>query len=163
MDRPYYEQYEETQELVFWARAAFFIGAAGVAVGCYLMFRDPTVPRSMAWSFLALTAVMFWAFWAFARLTIRIGGGRIEIRYGPVGPTVDLEDIEWIASEPITFRRYGGIGIRVGAGAVCYNTRFGDGIRMHVRGRKRDWVFTTKDPAEVARALGMELLPAPPA
>jgi hypothetical protein len=163
MGTPYYEQYEETQDMILWVRAVFIIAVVAIAVSCYYMFRDPTVPRVMPWGFVVLTALMFWSYWTFTRLTIRVGGGKLEFGFGPFRPKVNLEDIEWIAAEPITFRRYGGIGIRVGAGAVCYNTRFGNGVRIGVRGRRRDWAFTTKNPQEVARALGKDLLPDRPA
>jgi len=157
MDYGMLRDYEETQDIPMWLKALltalpFIIGGSAV-----VMILSHVPPRGMGYGMAALAVAMAWMAWLFRKLTITIGGGILGIDYGPAHPRIKLENIEWIAREPITLGRYGGIGIRMGAGAVCYNTRFGEGVRIHVRDRKQDVVFTTDNPDRVALALGQQL------
>jgi hypothetical protein len=157
----YYEQYEETQDLTWWVRVSMLVAPLGTAVATYGMFKVPGAPPAMAWGFAVLTALLAWLSWALLRFTIRIGDGRLRFGFGPLAATVQIEDIEWIALERITWRQ-GGVGVHLSGGVVCYSARFGPGVRIHVRGRRRDWVFSADDPQRIAFALGKELLPQPP-
>jgi len=149
--------YEERTHLVAWAQALIgvtLLVLVGELVGVWI---TPGAPWAVRILLLILTPVFTWMFFTFRTLTIEVTDGALRFGFGPFRRRLRLEDIAGCEREDITFRRYGGIGLRYGAGAVCYNTRFGRGLRLHVRGRRRDYVLSTDRPEELAGVLGHPL------
>ena len=93
----------------------------------------------------------------FRRLDITLDDENLSFGFWRFRPVVPVQGIVSAEPERITFRKYGGIGIRTCAGAVCYNTRFGDGVRIKVKGRKRDWVFSCNDVPRMVSLLNEEI------
>jgi hypothetical protein len=149
--------YRETQSALWWVLLALIIGAVGMSAAAVWLWLDPTTPVWMRILFTVLAPGMIWALLVFRRLDILVADGQLTFGFGPFRPSVAVDEIEGVSREPITLTRYGGVGIRFGQGAVCYNTRFGEGLRIRVRGRSRDYVLTTDYPEELARALGQPL------
>jgi hypothetical protein len=146
--------YAEAQPAAWWVRLSLIIGALIMIAAALVLWAEPAAPLWMRVMFTVLAPVMVWLALAFKGLDIVVADGKLVFGWGPFRPSVALADIEEVSREPITFARYGGVGIRLGQGAVCYNARFGEGLRIKVAGRKRDYVFTTDHPEEVAAALG---------
>lgn len=150
-------EYRETQSAAWWVLGALAVGALGMSVAAVWLWLDPSAPTWMRVLFTVLAPAMIGAFLVFRRLDIVVADQRLSFGFGPFRPSVALDEIGGIAREPITLARYGGVGIRFGQGAVCYNTRFGEGLRIKVRGRSRDYVLTTDHPEELSAVLGHPL------
>jgi hypothetical protein len=150
--------YEERIYLVAWAQFLIvdsLLLLVGGLIACWVIPGAPWVARILL---LVLTPIMLLVFLAFRSLTIEVKEDVLRFGFGPFRARIPLADIEGCEREDITFRRYGGIGLHHGIGAVCYNTRFGPGLRIRVRGRRRvDYVLGTDRPEELARALGHPL------
>lgn len=138
-------RYHEVQFMPRWADLLFGTAIVILASAGYLGREDLSrEPGGYAGLLLAVTAVA--AVWLiFRRLEIALDDENLSFGFWRFRPVVPLQDIASAQPEKITFLKYGGIGIRWGPGAVCYNTRFGEGVRIRVKGRKRDWVFSCDD------------------
>jgi hypothetical protein len=50
--------------------------------------------------------------------------------------------------------KYWGIGVRLGMdGTICYNSRFGKGVRIKIRDKRKDYVLTSNNPQALCQAL----------
>ena len=79
----------------------------------------------------------------------------IEFSFSLIRKRFDRADLEVCEPYELTFRKFGGYGIRRGTdGAIAYNTRNGSGIRMSFTGFPRPYVVTVKDPEKVCELLG---------
>jgi hypothetical protein len=118
--------------------------------------------QAQAWwihlTFLVVVLIMVLSWLIFRRLEIGLDDENLSFGFWRFRPVVPMQSIISCEPERITFRKYGGIGIRMGAGAVCYNTRFGDGVRIKVKGRKRDWVFSCDDVPRMIELLNEEIV-----
>lgn len=146
-------RFREAQEFVGWARLSMVGAVVSVGVGAFVVLYAPGTPESVkVFMLIALLMVVF-AVLEFRRLEIVVDDENLRFGFRLVHPVVPLKSILSCEPEKITLWKYGGIGIRVAAGAVCYNTRFGDGVRIRVEGRRRDWVFSCDDSARLLALL----------
>ena len=96
-----------------------------------------------------LTFLLF-LFWNYRGLHIRVSTQRLSVDYGIFNRrTIHLSEIVSCEPTKATFRRYGGVGVRLGLdGSWAYTTSFGHAVRIE-RERGRPFVFSTRNPAEV--------------
>jgi hypothetical protein len=90
--------------------------------------------------------IILFLFWNFRGLRIFITKNLLEVRYGIFNyKKIQLEDILDCEKTKASFKRYGGIGIRLGwDGSIAYNTDFGEAIKLILRNR-RPFVFSTRN------------------
>lgn len=149
-------RYREVQparhlQIILW------LGVITMGVGLYFTATEPEVPRFAPWVLLLGLIAMFASALVFGRFDILLDDRHLSFGFVWPRPVVDLQDIVSAGPERITLWRYGGIGIRIGARAVCYNTRFGEGVRIRVKGRRRDWVFSCSEPQRLISLLNDDI------
>ena len=116
-----------------------------VAVVAYTTRGEPGGTSDALTGLLPVVMILVPVWLIFRRLDITLDDENLAFGFWRFRPVVPLQSIVSAEPEKITFRKYGGIDIRWVAGAVCYTTRFGEGVRIKVEGRKRDWVFSCND------------------
>lgn len=146
--------YTERQNLVWWAKSVFILAMAGIILGLVLSPRDPNTPFWVT-PFLALIGIILvFMFMNFRSLEIKIDGRFLEFGFGFFRKRIPLADIVSCEESPVSFTRYWGIGIRLGMdGTICYNSRFGKGVRIKVKDKRKDYVLTSNDPQALCQAL----------
>lgn len=146
--------YSEKQNLVWWVRYLIILIFVGFILGLSLTFSDPQTP-SWVKPFITLFVLFFlFIFINFRQLQIKVEGRFLEFGFGIFRKKIPLSEIISCEESSITFKRYLGIGIRFGLdGTVCYNTRFGKGVRIKVSNKKRDYVLTSDNPQALCQAL----------
>jgi hypothetical protein len=146
--------YSEKQNLVWWVRYLFILIFAGIILGIILSPQDPETPFWVTPFLILLVILFFFIFINFRILEIKVQGRFLEFRFGIIKKKILLSDIISCEESTITLWKYGGIGIRLGMdGTVCYNTRFGKGVRIKVKNKKRDYVLTSDNPQALCQAL----------
>ena len=170
-------QFEETHNMPRY-RILRWVGAGvAVAVGQFwayyglLILADLLHPNAPAWW---VMPILFSAFmgWLIVHMGLRqrrwqltVGEGNLQVGYSSFRPTIPTSEIACVTAEEITKKTHGDWGIYTKAGASCYIAGHGPGVRIRTvskRGLVQEYVFSTDDPAALARALGKELLPEPP-
>ncbi|HEX9912846.1 MAG TPA: hypothetical protein VGB01_06340 [candidate division Zixibacteria bacterium] len=146
--------YSEKQNLVWWVKYLFLLIFGGIILGVILSPQDPETPFWVAPFLILLGILFFFIFINFRILEIKVQGRFLEFGFGIIKKKILRSDIVSCEKSSITFWRYGGIGIRLGMdGTVCYNTRFGKGVRIKVKNKKRDYVLTSDNPQALCQAL----------
>lgn len=123
-------------------------------LGVYSTFVDPTAPFWTPVLLIAMEGVFIFVFINFYKLRIKVENGFLEFSFGIIKKRFKVEDV--ISCEPyqLKFGNYLGMGIRFGRdGTIAYNTRFGRGVKIQVRNKKRAYVLTTNDPGALCEAL----------
>jgi len=150
-------RFREVQPLAPWLQAVFLIGAIGMAAAVYPAMHDPKlVGPAKALPLVGPAALVVCWLWL-RQMEIVLDDQNLSFGFWLFRPSVPLKNIVSCELEKITLWKYGGIGIRVAAGAVCYNTRFGDGVRIRVEGRRRDWVFSCDDTPRLLALLNEDI------
>jgi hypothetical protein len=127
-------------------------------------------PLDPWWGMLSFVLVTAWMPWLVLGLgrrkwTLHVSGGRLRYEYGWLRGSIDIADVETVSAETIADKKSGRRDRSRGAEAARVVARPGSGVRIRTvskRGFVQEWVVPTDDPEAVARALGKELLPAPP-
>ncbi|HVP37141.1 MAG TPA: hypothetical protein VMT04_09125, partial [Terriglobales bacterium] len=90
----------------------------------------------------------------FRRLEIKIQGRFLEFGFGIFKKKIPLSNIVSCEESQVSFGRYWGIGIRLGMdGTICYNSRFGNGVRIKIKDKSKDYVLTSNNPQALCHAL----------
>lgn len=146
--------YSEKQNIVWWVRFVFVLGMLGIILGLVLSPRNPNTPFWVT-PFLVLAGVAFiFMFSNFRSLRIKVQGRLLEFGFGIFKKRIPLTDIVSCEETQVSFLRYWGIGIRLGMdGTICYNTRFGKGVRIKIKGKRKDYVLTSDNPQGLCQAL----------
>ncbi len=97
-------------------------------------------------------------YWNYRGLQITITNIQIEVKYGIFNhkliPLIEIMSCEIIKA---TFRKYGGVGIRIGFdGSVAYNTDFGDAVKLTCQHGK-PFVFSTNNPQKICNLISKHL------
>jgi hypothetical protein len=126
-------------------------------VGLYIAVTIGAMVKGMSgwYIFFGVVAVLLLAlFINFWRLVFVITETDLMFGFGLVKKSFKRSDI--ISCEPyeLKFSNYIGYGIRYGLDrTVAYNTRNGDGIKLVVRGVKRPYVVSVKNPGYICKIL----------
>jgi hypothetical protein len=150
-------RFREVQQMAWWVRLAFWAGIVATAVGLYAVVFIPGAPPDVKWTVLAVLVILVILWLVFRRLEIVLDDQNLSFGFWLFRPVVPLKSIVSCEPQKITLWKYGGIGIRVAARAVCYNTCFGDGVRIRVEGRRKDWVFSCDDAPRLIALLNEEI------
>ncbi|MFQ6119789.1 MAG: hypothetical protein ACE5KE_07870 [Methanosarcinales archaeon] len=144
------KHYEEQQHFPLVIRILIYISLIFPIIGIYFAYRDPKSPFWLIPFLIVLEIFLIFIFLNFNKLVIRVHDVFLEFGFGIFKKKFRLMDI--ISCEPVElkFSNYLGIGIRFGLdGTIAYNTRFGKGIKIRVKNKKRGYVLTTDNPYRV--------------
>ncbi len=90
----------------------------------------------------------------FLYLKIKINGKCLVFGFGVIRNKIPLDKIISCEGTEIKFSNYLGYGIRLGGdGSIAYNTRSGKGIRLKIKGKKREYVISTNNADKICEIL----------
>jgi hypothetical protein len=98
-------------------------------------------------SVLAFLALLFWNY---RGIRTQLNTEELRIKYDVLNrKSITLEDIVSCEPTKASFRRYGGVGVRLGIdGSWAYTTSFGDAVKIVLR-RGRQFVFSSSNPEKI--------------
>jgi len=98
----------------------------------------------------SVLAFLLLLFWNYRGMQIQVSKERLSVDYGIFNhKTIQLSDIVSCEPTKASFRKYGGVGIRLGLdGSWAYTTSFGDAVKIK-RLNRRPFVFSASAPGEV--------------
>jgi hypothetical protein len=146
--------YSEKQSMVWWVKFVFILALIGIILGMVLSPQDPNTPFWVTPFLIIIGLVLIFMFANFRRLEIRVQEQFLEFGFGIFKKKIPLSDIVSCEESQVSFGRYWGIGIRLGMdGTICYNTRFGKGVRIKIKDKRKDYVLTSDNPQALCQAL----------
>ncbi|MFH1591041.1 MAG: DUF3093 family protein [archaeon] len=100
---------------------------------------------------LAVMSIMFVGILlVFRELRIELTETELWFGFWKFGKRVPLDSVEECSMHPIKWGNYMGMGIRRGwDGSWCYNTRFGQAIRVKIKDKKSFYVVTVDKPEKL--------------
>ena len=126
-----------------------------VFIGGLLKYSTMKQVHFATWISGMLLALVISLIYYFRTLDFVITQTTIEFGFSLLRKRFDRADLEMCEPYELTFRKFGGYGIRRGTdGTIAYNTRNGPGIKMNFTGFPRPYVVTVKDPEKVCELLG---------
>ena len=142
-------QYEEKQ-LCKWA--LLFPMIIVFIIYAHITFSSPYWVSHL---FLPILEVFFTIIFVnFFYLRIKIDGKYLVFGFGVIRNKIPLDDIISCEETEIKFSNYLGYGIRVGRdGSIAYNIRSGKGIRLKIKGKKREYVVSTDNAGKICEIL----------
>jgi hypothetical protein len=144
--------YKEKQDLVWWVKYLFLIGIGGILLGLVLSPKDPETPFWLTPLLILIGLLLIFMYVNFRSLEVKVQGRSLEFGFGIFKKRFSLSDIISCEETTITFGEFLGIGIRRGFdGTICYNTRFGKGVRIKTKGKV--YVLTSNNPQALCEAL----------
>ena len=93
-------------------------------------------------------------YWNYRGLRITLTKNQIEVKYGIFNhKIIPLKNIMSCETIYATFRKYGGVGIRLGFdGSVAYNTDFGEAVKLtYLKGKP--FAFSTRYPQKICNLI----------
>jgi len=149
-------RFREVQHMPGWLRLVMWGSAVAMAAGVYFAGLDPKTPDAAKVAlFVALAGVVFTCV-ALDRMEIVLDDQNLSFGFWLFRAVAPVNRIVSCEPEKITFWR-GGIGIHFTAGAVSYSARYGDGVRIRVEGRRKEWVFSCDDAPRLIALLKEEM------
>jgi hypothetical protein len=146
--------YAEKQNMVWWVKFIFALALTGIILGLILSPRDPKTPFWVTPFLILIGLFLVFMFVNFRNLKIRVQGRFLEFGFGIFRKKIPLSDIVSCEESQVSFGRYWGIGIRLGTdGTICYNTRFGKGVRIKTKEKRKDYVLTSNNPQGLCQAM----------
>ena len=140
--------------MVWWVKFVFVIAMIGIILGLVLSPQDPKTPFWVMPFLVLVGFALIFMFANFWRLEIKVQGRFLEFGFGIFKKKIPLSDIVSCEESEVSFGRYWGIGIRLGMdGTICYNTRFGKGVRIKIKDKRKDYVLTSDNPQALCQAL----------
>ena len=114
-------------------------------------------PQVMTSLLIILGGVCFFflfMYWNYRGLQIILTKNQIEVKYGIFNhKIIPLKKIRSCETIKATFRKYGGVGIRLGLnGSWAYNTDFGEAVKLTCQ-NGRPFVFSTKNPQKICNLI----------
>jgi len=114
---------------------------------------SPLIPFLFAVSASAAAFLLF-LFWNYRGIQIKVTEKELQVRYGVFNnKRIPLKDI--VSCEPvkISFRKYGGVGIRYGIdGSWAYATSLGDAVKINLR-KGKPFVFSSNNPEKICNII----------
>jgi hypothetical protein len=92
-------------------------------------------------------------FWIYRGLEIKVKKRELQVNYGFNRKRISLSEVDSCKPTKVSFRRYGGVGVRWGFdGSWAYTTSLGDAVRLNLR-KDRPFVFSTHKPDEICKLI----------
>ena len=101
-----------------------------------------------------LSLFIFLIYCNFRGLKITLTNNQLEVAYGIFNhKRIPLQKISGCEITKAIFRKYGGVGIRLGLdGSWAYTTDFGEAVKL-VFQKGRPFVFSTRNPQEICNLI----------
>ena len=138
-----------------WVPAGLFVkilvGFVSLLTLCILLILITTgyVFQNLFWVVIptSVLAFLLLLFWNYKGIKIQLSTKELLINYGILNrKSIPLEDMVSCEPTKASFRRYGGVGVRLGIdGSWAYTTSFGDAVKI-IRRRGRPFVFSSNNP-----------------
>jgi len=102
----------------------------------------------------AVSLFILLLYWNFRGLRITLTRHQLEVEYGIFNhKKILLEKISRCETTKANFRKYGGIGIRLGLdGSWAYTTDFGEAVKLIFQ-KGRPFVFSTRNPQKICNLI----------
>jgi len=112
--------------------------------------------QSPLWIFVSAFVIAFLLllFWNYRGIQIQMSKEGLSVNYGVFNrKSIALNEIVSCEATKASFRRYGGVGVRLGLdGSWAYTTSFGDAVKIR-RKKGRLFVFSTSDPEKICKII----------
>ncbi len=154
---------QKNDEIVYveWVPVGRFV-KVGVLFVCLLIISIGIIitafkPKELAFIWIILGAVslfIFLMYWNYRGLKITLTNTQLEIAYGIFNhKRIPLQKISGCEITKASFRKYGGVGIRLGLdGSWAYTTDFGEAVKL-VFQKGRPFVFSTRNPQKICNLI----------
>jgi hypothetical protein len=102
----------------------------------------------------SVTTFLLFLFWNYRGIEIELDDKELLVNYGIFNrKSISLKDILSCELTNASFRRYGGVGVRMGwDGSRAYTTSFGDAVRLTTQ-KGRPFVFSSHNPEEICKII----------
>ena len=102
----------------------------------------------------AVSLFIFLMYWNYRGLKITLTNTQLEVAYGIFNhKRIPLQKISGCEITKASFRKYGGVGIRLGLdGSWAYTTDFGEAVKL-VFQKGRPFVFSTRNPQKICNLI----------
>jgi uncharacterized membrane protein YdbT with pleckstrin-like domain len=130
------------------------VGFVSLLTLCILLILVATgyVFQNLFWIAVPTSVLAFLALllWNYKGIKIQLNTEELLVNYGILNrKSITLEDIVSCEPTKTSFRRYGGVGVRLGTdGSWAYTTSFGDAVKIILR-RGRPFVFSSNNPEKI--------------
>ncbi len=141
-----------------WVPAGLFVkilvGSVALLMLCifFTLVATGYVFQNLSWIAVPTSVLAFLAllFWNYKGIRIQLNTEELLINYGVLNSkSITLKDIVSCEPTEASFRRYGGVGVRLGIdGSWAYTTSFGDAVKIVLR-RGRPFVFSSNNPEKI--------------
>ncbi|MFW9873308.1 MAG: hypothetical protein ACFFG0_09415 [Candidatus Thorarchaeota archaeon] len=131
----------------------FVISSVGIIIFAFI----PEELMYIGFIFGGVSLLIFLLYWNFRGLKITLTRNQLEVDYGIFNhKRIPLQRISRCEITKAYFRRYGGVGIRIGLdGSWAYTTDFGEAVKLNFQ-KGRPFAFSTRNPQKIC-ALIQEL------
>ena len=152
------------RDIIFgeWVPAGSFIKAIVTLVSLIILFvLSATIVTGAAFQYplwivvsASVMVSLLLLFWNYRGMQIQVSKERLSVNYGVFNrKSIPLDEIVSCKPTKASFRRYGGVGIRLGLdGSWAYTTSFGDAVEIK-RKKGRPFVFSTSNPEEICNII----------
>lgn len=102
----------------------------------------------------AVSLLILLLYWNFRGIQITLNEHQLEVDYGIFNhKKIPLREISGCEETKASFKRYGGVGIRLGFdGSWAYSTDFGEAVKLIFQER-RPFVFSTRNPQKICNLI----------
>ncbi len=150
---------QKNDEIVYveWVPAGRFVKGVVIFACILIISIGITItafkPKELAFIGIILGAVslfIFLMYWNYRGLKITLTKNQLEVAYGIFNhKRIPLQKISECEITKAAFRKYGGVGIRLGLdGSWAYTTDFGEAVKL-VFQKGRPFVFSTRNPQKI--------------
>ena len=121
-----------------------------ISIGIIVTAFTPKVFMFLSIIFGAVSLLILLLYWNFRGVRILITNKQLEVKYGIFNhKKIHLREISGCEETKASFKRYGGIGIRLGFdGSWAYTTDFGEAVKLNLK-TGRPFVFSTRNPQKI--------------
>ncbi len=116
---------------------------------------EPQVITFLLFTLGGLCVLFLFIYWNFRGVQITLTKNQIKVKYGIFNhKIISLKKIMRCEIIKATFKKYGGIGIRLGFdGSWAYTTDFGEAIKLTYQNGGRPFVFSTRNPQKISNLI----------
>ena len=143
-----YEEWVPAGKVVKYIMLIVFILIASIGIIIAAFMHEDFMLIGIIFGAVCLFIILL--YWNFRGLQITITSDHLRVNYGIFNrKIIPMQKITGCEETKANFRRYGGIGIRLGwDGSVAYNTDFGEAVKLILQ-NGRPFVFSTRNSRKI--------------
>ena len=154
---------KNTDNLLYseWVPVGKFVKITIFLVSFFIIFMviiisalEPQVMISLLIMLGGVCGFILFMYWNYRGLQITLTKNQVEVKYGIFNhKIIPLKKIMSCETTKATFKKYGGVGIRLGLdGSWAYNTDFGDAVKLTYQ-NGRPFIFSTRNPQKICNLI----------